>query len=68
MLRFLRKGGDFDVRGLTCEYFSNLTSNQNTRISFMSYVVIPHAKERGEWGELCFMARIAKHGLRVTKP
>jgi hypothetical protein len=34
----------------------------------MSYVSIPHAKERGEWGELCFMARAAEHGLRVTKP
>ena len=34
----------------------------------MSYVSFPHAKERGEWGELCFMARAAEHGLRVTKP
>ncbi len=34
----------------------------------MSYVSIPHAKERGEWGELCFMARAAEHGLRVVKP
>lgn len=34
----------------------------------MSYVSIPPAKERGEWGELCFMARAAERGLRVTKP
>jgi hypothetical protein len=34
----------------------------------MSYASIAHAKERGEWGELCFMARAAEHGLRVTKP
>jgi hypothetical protein len=25
-------------------------------------------KERGEWAELCFMARAAGHGLRVSKP
>jgi len=25
-------------------------------------------KERGEWAELCFMARAAEHGLRVSKP
>jgi len=27
-----------------------------------------HAKARGEWAELCFMARAAQLGLRVTKP
>jgi hypothetical protein len=27
-----------------------------------------HAKPRGEWAELCFMARAAALGLRVTKP
>src|SRR6266480_7231486 len=25
-------------------------------------------KERGEWAELCFMARAAENGLRVSKP
>jgi hypothetical protein len=34
----------------------------------MSYVSIPLAKARGEWGELRFMARAAELGLRVTKP
>ncbi len=34
----------------------------------MAHVSIPHAKQRGEWGELRFMARAAEHGLRVTKP
>ena len=29
---------------------------------------IKHPKLRGEWAELCFMARAAEHGLRVTKP
>jgi len=29
---------------------------------------IPHAKARGEWAELRFMARAAELGLRVTKP
>jgi hypothetical protein len=25
-------------------------------------------KQQGEWAELCFMARAAGHGLRVSKP
>jgi hypothetical protein len=29
---------------------------------------IPHAKLRGEWAELRFMARAAEHGLIITKP
>src|ERR1700686_121709 len=29
---------------------------------------IKGCKERGEWAELCFMARAAGHGLRVSKP
>jgi len=29
---------------------------------------IKHAKRRGEWAELQFMARAAEHGLQVTKP
>jgi hypothetical protein len=29
---------------------------------------IKHPKLRGEWAELCFMARAAEHGLRVSKP
>jgi PD-(D/E)XK endonuclease len=29
---------------------------------------IKDCKERGEWAELCFMARAAAHGLRVSKP
>jgi len=29
---------------------------------------IKGCKERGEWAELCFMARAAEHGLRVSKP
>lgn len=29
---------------------------------------IKHPKLRGEWAELCFMARAAEHGLIVTKP
>ena len=29
---------------------------------------IPGCKERGEWAELCFMERSARHGLRVSKP
>lgn len=29
---------------------------------------IKHAKRRGEWAELCFMARAAEHGLCVSKP
>jgi hypothetical protein len=31
-------------------------------------VQIAHCKERGEWAELCFMERAARHGLRVSKP
>jgi hypothetical protein len=33
-----------------------------------SGVNIRHAKARGEWAELRFMARAAEFGLRVTKP
>ncbi len=29
---------------------------------------IPHAKARGEWAELRFMARATEFGLRVAKP
>ena len=29
---------------------------------------ISHAKQRGEWAEIRFMDRAAKHGLRITKP
>ena len=29
---------------------------------------IKHAKRRGEWAELCFMARAAEHGLCISKP
>lgn len=29
---------------------------------------IADCKERGEWAELCFMARAAGHGLHVSKP
>jgi hypothetical protein len=29
---------------------------------------IAGCKERGEWAELCFMARAAGQGLRVSKP
>ena len=29
---------------------------------------IESCKERGEWAELCFMAKAAEHGLRVSKP
>jgi hypothetical protein len=29
---------------------------------------IRNCKERGEWAELCFMAKAAGHGLRVSKP
>ena len=29
---------------------------------------IKNCKERGEWAELCFMAKAAGHGLRVSKP
>ena len=29
---------------------------------------IKNCKERGEWAELCFMAKAAEHGLRVSKP
>ena len=29
---------------------------------------IAECKERGEWAELCFMARAAGQGLRVSKP
>jgi hypothetical protein len=29
---------------------------------------LKHCKERGEWAELCFMARAAELGLRVSKP
>lgn len=29
---------------------------------------IKHCKQRGEWAELCFMARAAGHGLRLSKP
>ncbi len=29
---------------------------------------IKHCKERGEWAELCFMARAAEQGLKVSKP
>jgi len=29
---------------------------------------IAGCKERGEWAELCFMERAARHGLRVSKP
>ncbi|HEX3322827.1 MAG TPA: group I intron-associated PD-(D/E)XK endonuclease [Terriglobales bacterium] len=31
-------------------------------------IQIAHCKERGEWAELCFMERAARHGLRVSKP
>ena len=34
----------------------------------ISGTTIPHAKERGEWAELRFMARASEQGLRVTKP
>jgi hypothetical protein len=33
-----------------------------------SCIKIRHAKARGEWAELRFMARAAELGLRVTKP
>ena len=29
---------------------------------------IKHAKQRGEWAEMRFMARAAEHGLQVSKP
>jgi hypothetical protein len=29
---------------------------------------IKNRKQRGEWAEMCFMARAAAHGLCVTKP
>ena len=29
---------------------------------------IKNPKQRGEWAEMCFMARAAAHGLCVTKP
>jgi len=29
---------------------------------------IKHAKKRGEWAELCFMARAAERGLGLSKP
>jgi hypothetical protein len=29
---------------------------------------IKHAKRRGEWAELCFMARAAEHVLCISKP
>jgi hypothetical protein len=29
---------------------------------------IKNCKERGEWAELCFMAKAAGHGLGVSKP
>ncbi|HXM60880.1 MAG TPA: group I intron-associated PD-(D/E)XK endonuclease [Terriglobales bacterium] len=29
---------------------------------------IKHPKLRGEWAEMCFMARAAEHGLSVTRP
>ncbi len=31
-------------------------------------VDIKNPKQRGEWAEMCFMARAAAHGLCVTKP
>jgi len=34
----------------------------------MSYVMIRHAKARGEWAEMRFMMRAAELGFRVTKP
>jgi hypothetical protein len=30
--------------------------------------LIKNCKERGEWAELCFMARAAELGLKVSKP
>jgi len=29
---------------------------------------ISHAKQRGEWAEIRFLERAARHGLRVSKP
>ena len=29
---------------------------------------IKHPKKRGEWAELCFMAKAAEHGLQLAKP
>jgi PD-(D/E)XK endonuclease len=29
---------------------------------------IKHAKQRGEWAEMRFMARAAEHGLQISKP
>jgi hypothetical protein len=34
----------------------------------MGGCAIKNCKERGEWAELCFMAKAAGHGLRVSKP
>jgi hypothetical protein len=39
-----------------------------TKCSFGDGARIMSCKERGEWAELCFMARAAGEGLRVLKP
>jgi len=38
------------------------------RQSMINEIDIRHAKRRGEWAELRFMARAAEHGLGVAKP
>jgi PD-(D/E)XK endonuclease len=39
-----------------------------TKCNFGNGAKIKSCKERGEWAELCFMARAAGEGLRVSKP
>ena len=53
--------------GHSCPTPLTLLSPGNPNMKFAG-INIQHAKLRGEWAELLFMARAAEHGLAIVRP